>query len=132
MAMFLVTSPIVINVHIRGLLAVKTMHAIVQWLENLNIKRNITSMFVNKHRYTGKFLSAMRGQLAGAQLLLRVHWDMVRSKSLKSLFLFLFLFEHLNILTAVQVWPWKTELQTVHKEKFDYKSLHVSELVPVV
>ena len=29
------------------------MHAIVQWLENLNIKRNMTSMFVNKkHRYT--------------------------------------------------------------------------------
>ena len=36
----------------RGLLAVETMHAIVQWLENLNIKRNMTSMFVNKkHRY---------------------------------------------------------------------------------
>ena len=51
-AMFLVTSPIVINVPTRGLLAVETMHAIVQWLENLNIKRNITSMFVNKkHRY---------------------------------------------------------------------------------
>ena len=50
--MFLVTSPIVINVPTRGLLAVETMHAIVQWLENLNIKRNITSMFVNKkHRY---------------------------------------------------------------------------------
>ena len=51
-AMFLVTSPIVINVPIRGLLAVETMHAIVQWLANLNIKRNVTSMFVNKkHRY---------------------------------------------------------------------------------
>ena len=37
-AMFLVTSPIVINVPTRGLLAVETMHAIVQWLENLNIK----------------------------------------------------------------------------------------------
>ena len=50
--MFLVTSPIVINVPTRGLLAVETMHAIVQWLENLNIKRNMTSMFVNKkHRY---------------------------------------------------------------------------------
>ena len=50
--MFLVTSPIVINVRTRRLLAVETMHAIVQWLENLNIKRNMTSMFVNKkHRY---------------------------------------------------------------------------------
>ena len=50
--MFLVTSPIVISVSTRGLLAVETMHAIVQWLENLNIKRNMTSMFVNKkHRY---------------------------------------------------------------------------------
>ena len=36
----------------RGLLAVETMHAIVQRLVNLNIKRNMTSMFVNKkHRY---------------------------------------------------------------------------------
>ena len=52
-AMFLVTSPIVINVPNRGLLAVETMHAIVQWLENLNIKRNLTSIFVNKkYRYT--------------------------------------------------------------------------------
>ena len=52
MAMFLVTSPIVINVPTRGLLAVETMHAIVQWLENMNIKGNRTSMFVNrKHRY---------------------------------------------------------------------------------
>ena len=51
-AMFLVTSPIFINVPIRGLLAVETMHTVVQWLENLNIKRNMTSMFVNKkHRY---------------------------------------------------------------------------------
>ena len=51
--MFLVTSPIVINVPTRGLLAIETMHAIVQCLENLNIKRNMTSMFVNKkHRYS--------------------------------------------------------------------------------
>ena len=51
--MFLVTSPIVINVPTRGLLAVETMHAIVRWLANLNIKRNMMSMFVNKkHRYT--------------------------------------------------------------------------------
>ena len=54
-AMFLVTSPIVINASTRSLLAVETMHAIVQWLANLNIKRNITSMFVNKkHRYSRK------------------------------------------------------------------------------
>ena len=48
-AMFLVTSHIVINVPTRGLLAVETLHAIVQWLANLNIKRNMTSMFVNKN-----------------------------------------------------------------------------------
>ena len=52
--MFLFTSPTVINVPTRGLLAVETMHAIVQGLANLNIKRNMTSVFVNKkHRYTG-------------------------------------------------------------------------------
>ena len=45
--MFLVTSPIVISTPTRGLLAVETMHAIVQWLKNLNIKRNMTSLFVN-------------------------------------------------------------------------------------
>ena len=37
-AMFLVTSPIVIYVPARGLLAVEIMHAIVQWLANFNIK----------------------------------------------------------------------------------------------
>ena len=42
----LVTSPIVVNVPTRGLLAVETMHAIVQWLANLNIKRNMMAMFV--------------------------------------------------------------------------------------
>ena len=53
--MFLVTSPIVINAPSRGLLAVETMHAIVQWLEHWNIKRNMTSMFVNKkHRFCSK------------------------------------------------------------------------------
>ena len=50
--MFLFTSPVVINVPTRGLLAVETMYAIVQWLANLNTKKNMTSMFVNKkHRY---------------------------------------------------------------------------------
>ena len=50
--MFLLTPPIVINVPTRGLMAVETMHAIGQRLENLNTKRNVTSMFVNKkHRY---------------------------------------------------------------------------------
>ena len=34
-----VTSPIIINEPSGGLLAVETMHAIVQWLENLNVKR---------------------------------------------------------------------------------------------
>ena len=42
----------VISESLTGLLAVETMHAIVQWLANLNIKRNMTSTFVNKkHRY---------------------------------------------------------------------------------
>ena len=51
--MFHVTSPIVTIVPTRGLLAVETMHVIVQWLANLNIKRNMMSMFVNKkHCYT--------------------------------------------------------------------------------
>ena len=50
-AMFLIMSPIVINVPTRGLLAVETMHAIVQWLENLNIKSNMMSMFVNKKQH---------------------------------------------------------------------------------
>ena len=60
-AMLLVTSPIVINVPTRGLLAVETMHAIVEWLANLNIKRNMTSMFVNKkHRYIGNYASNSR------------------------------------------------------------------------
>ena len=55
-AMFVVTSPVVINAPTRGLLAVEAMHAIVQWLANLNIKRNMTSMFVNKkHRYSLSF-----------------------------------------------------------------------------
>ena len=60
--MFLVTSPIVINVPTRGLLAVKTMHAIVRWLANFNIKRNMTSMFVNnKHRYNNKIKYSHNG-----------------------------------------------------------------------
>ena len=63
-AMFLVTSPIVINVPTRGLLAVETMHAIVRWLATLNIKRNMTSMFVNKkHRYSRGFYGYHAGHL---------------------------------------------------------------------
>ena len=50
--MFLVTSPIVINVPTRGLLAVGTMTSFVQSFANLNIKRNLMSVFVNKkYRY---------------------------------------------------------------------------------
>ena len=55
-------SPIVINVPIRGLLAVETMHAVVQWLAKLNIKRNMTSKFVNKkHRYSFGQVLFLRG-----------------------------------------------------------------------
>ena len=76
-AMFLVTSPIVINVPTRGLLAVETMHAIVQWLENLNIKRNMTSMFVNKkHRY--RQMTNQSWSLSNLILILRfwkTHWQ---------------------------------------------------------
>ena len=58
--MFLVTSPIVIYVPTRGLLAVETMHNIFQWLANLNIKRHMTSMFENKkHRYYSLTLFVM-------------------------------------------------------------------------
>lgn len=65
-------------------------------------------------------------QLAGAQLLLRVHWGLVRSSSLKYLYLFLFLFEQFDFMAAAQVWRWKTLLLAVHKEKFNYRSLDVS------
>ena len=58
-AMFLVTSPIVINMPTRGLLAVETMRAIVQWLENLTIKRNTTSMFVNKKNRYIQFINVI-------------------------------------------------------------------------
>ena len=61
--MFFVTSPIVINVPTRGLLAVETMHAIVRWVANLNIKRNMTSMFVNKkHRYNNNNMPSPKSQ----------------------------------------------------------------------
>ena len=43
------TSPIVINVPTRVLLAGETKGSLVWWLANLNIKRNLTSMFVNKY-----------------------------------------------------------------------------------
>ena len=48
-AMFLVTSPIVINVPTRGLLAVETMHAIVQWLAkkyDVNVCKQETSLLL--------------------------------------------------------------------------------------
>ena len=40
-AMFRVTSPVVINVPTRGLLSVETMTTFVRWLANSNINRNI-------------------------------------------------------------------------------------------
>ena len=43
------TSPIVLNVPTRALLAGETKGSFVQWLANFNIKRNFISMFVNKH-----------------------------------------------------------------------------------
>ena len=42
-------SPIVIYVPTRALLVSKTKGSFVRWLANLNIKRNLTSMFVNKY-----------------------------------------------------------------------------------
>ena len=70
--MFLVTSPIVINVPTRGLLAVETMQTIVQCPENLNIKRNMTSMFVNKkHRYNDPLIEFLYWSLILAPLLTR-------------------------------------------------------------
>ena len=65
-AMFLVTSPTVINVPTRGLLVIETMDAIVRWLANLNIKSNMTSMFVNKkHRYTKAIIHLSVGESGG-------------------------------------------------------------------
>ena len=43
------TSPIVIYVPTRALLVGETKGSFVRWLANLNIKRNLTSMFVNKY-----------------------------------------------------------------------------------
>ena len=52
--MLLVSSPIVNNMPTRTKLAVETTASFVQWLANLNIKRNVTSMFVNKKYRYGK------------------------------------------------------------------------------
>ena len=43
------TSPIDINVPIRALLDAETKGSFVRWLANLNIERNLTSMFVNRY-----------------------------------------------------------------------------------
>ena len=42
-------SSTVINVPTRALLADETKGYFVRWLTNLNIKRNLTSMFINKY-----------------------------------------------------------------------------------
>ena len=42
-------SPIVISVPTKTLLVSKTKGSFVRWLANLNIKRNLTSTFVNKY-----------------------------------------------------------------------------------
>ena len=44
-----ITSPIVVNEPTRALLDGKTKGSFGRWLANLNIKRNLTSMFVNKY-----------------------------------------------------------------------------------
>ena len=59
--MFLVTSPIV-KCPTRGLLTVEIMYAIVQWLANLDIKRNVTSMFVNKKHRHGTHAMLVNGE----------------------------------------------------------------------
>ena len=43
------TSPININVPTGALLEAETKGSFVPWLANLNIKRNLTSMFVNRY-----------------------------------------------------------------------------------
>ena len=51
-AIFLVTSLIVIEMQTISYLAVETISSFVPWLANFNIKRNVTSMFVDKkYRY---------------------------------------------------------------------------------
>ena len=47
-AMFLMTSSIVINMPTRISLAAETMTSFLPWLANLNIKRKVMSMFENK------------------------------------------------------------------------------------
>ena len=47
-AIFVVTSPIVTYMPTRTYLAVETMTSFVPWLANMNIKRNVKSMFVYK------------------------------------------------------------------------------------
>ena len=42
-------SPIDINVPSRALLDAETKGSFVRWLANLNIKRNVTSMFINRY-----------------------------------------------------------------------------------
>ena len=43
------TSPIDITVPTRALLDAETKGSFVRWLDHLNIKRNLTSMFVNRY-----------------------------------------------------------------------------------
>ena len=43
------TSPIDINVPTRAFLDAETKSSFVQWLANFNIKRTLTSMFVNRY-----------------------------------------------------------------------------------
>ena len=65
-AMFLVTSSIVINMPTRTWLAVETITSFVPWLANLNIKRNVTSMFENKkYRYSKPIIMQTFILLAG-------------------------------------------------------------------
>ena len=57
-------SPIVINVPTRALLVGVTKGSFVRWLANLNIKRNLTSMFVNKYvPYNNEWSLFVRGML---------------------------------------------------------------------
>ena len=93
----LYTSPFVINVPTRGLLAGETMHPIVQWLENLNIKWNMTSMFVNKkHRcYCPTQLdtatnSVDRSTCNWSYLICKLIWFLLHSWKLILLYLFSF------------------------------------------
>ena len=67
------TSPIVINVPTRALLVGETKGSFVRWLANLNIKRNLTAMFVNK--YLPYTVSLLTRTIVVDSMLIYLNWN---------------------------------------------------------